>query len=335
MFNYAAYGLAIQANFPISTLSPIKQNSLADLQIHIEEKIALEILSTQFEKTLCGMSQHLEGDSLIHCSWFQGNRGRVEFKINDAGNRISVSLEQATLESAAALLSGRILGLTLRLRGILSLHACVIKVGEGAVAIVGESGAGKSTTAAAMAKRGHAILADDIAALKQQNNRWLVQSGYPRLRLWPNSARELYGTEAGLPKIFNGCNKVFVDLDQCKSIDSAPSEKAVGQFQHQSLPLSAIYVLQQRQPGKAMPAINPVSLPEATMKLMAHRSANNSFTLDAERQSQEFTEIAQLVQTVPVRQVIRSDHLDFLPQLCDAIESDVTQLTESSLCLQH
>jgi len=46
-------------------------------------------------------------------------------------------------------------------RGYLCLHATVVDIAGTAVAIAGESGAGKSTTAAALTQRGHHLIVDD------------------------------------------------------------------------------------------------------------------------------------------------------------------------------
>ena len=54
----------------------------------------------------------------------------------------------------------------LRLRGVPALHASAVAVGGAALAVVGSAGAGKSTTAAARAARGHAVVADDVLALR-------------------------------------------------------------------------------------------------------------------------------------------------------------------------
>ncbi|MGC1308426.1 MAG: hypothetical protein WA885_14470 [Phormidesmis sp.] len=331
MFSYFVYGLALQSNRLIPSLPFAQSTSAADVKIDFKE-IVCQPPPSAFEETAFGVRTRRDGDALAYDLWFQGSKGRVEFEINNLGSHISITLMQATLDAAAALLSGRILGLTLRLRGILCLHACVINIGGSAVAIVGESGAGKSTTGAALAKRGHAILSDDIAALKQQSDHWLVQPGYPRLRLWPNSVCELYQTGVKPKKIFDSCDKVFVDLSEEKDISKSNSCEAVGQFQTTPLPLKAIYILQKRRPGSAAPAIEPVALPSSAMHLMAHRSAG-SITLDSKRQSKEFAAIAQMVQTVPVRQVTRSDRLDYLPQLCDAIENDAARLLAPEECL--
>ncbi|NJM24074.1 MAG: AAA family ATPase [Richelia sp. SM1_7_0] len=74
------------------------------------------------------------------------------------------------------------LGTALRLQGKICLHSSVIAVDNRAIAIIGASCAGKSTTAAALAKRGYPILASDIAVL-YDCGAFKVQPGYPRLRL--------------------------------------------------------------------------------------------------------------------------------------------------------
>lgn len=50
-------------------------------------------------------------------------------------------------------------------RGAEALHAGAVVVGEGAVGILGATGAGKTSLVAALLARGHALLADDIVVL--------------------------------------------------------------------------------------------------------------------------------------------------------------------------
>src|SRR5205807_1718557 len=62
--------------------------------------------------------------------------------------------------------TGMVLAAVLRHRGRLVLHANAALTPRGAIAIAGRSGAGKSTTLAALLARGCAMLADDITALR-------------------------------------------------------------------------------------------------------------------------------------------------------------------------
>ncbi|WP_414623449.1 hypothetical protein [Calothrix sp. CCY 0018] len=103
------------------------------------------------------------------------------------------SLLLCAIREASPLVFGCVIGTALRLQGKLCLHSSVIKVDNCAIAIIGEKGAGKSTTAAALAKQGYPILADDIAVLTDCGDSFLVQPGYPRLRLWKSAVNQLYG----------------------------------------------------------------------------------------------------------------------------------------------
>src|SRR6185436_17962029 len=59
-------------------------------------------------------------------------------------------------------------GAVLQQRGLLPLHASALLLGAGAIALLGPSRAGKSTLAAALARRGHPVLADDVVPVSPE-----------------------------------------------------------------------------------------------------------------------------------------------------------------------
>lgn len=73
-------------------------------------------------------------------------------------------------------------------RGRLTLHASAVAMSGGAVVFLGRSGAGKSTIARALHKRGHDIVADDIVAVQTNEKCPVVFPGFPILRLYPEVA---------------------------------------------------------------------------------------------------------------------------------------------------
>ena len=125
-----------------------------------------------------------------------------------------------------------VIAFALRLRGVTCLHASSIAVGGHAIGLLGQPGAGKSTTAAAFARLGYSILSDDVAVLDYRGDRFLVPPGYPRNNLWPDSVRALFGSEDALPKITATWGKRYLPLDQNGH-----------RFQESPLPLGAIYML--------------------------------------------------------------------------------------------
>jgi len=80
-------------------------------------------------------------------------------------------------------------GALIHQRGELPLHASAVipPHGDSALIIAGDSGAGKSTIAAALAKRGWAVLNDDVSRVCIVNGEAIVYPGFNALKLWQQS----------------------------------------------------------------------------------------------------------------------------------------------------
>lgn len=88
-----------------------------------------------------------------------------------------------------------VLGAVLRQHGLLVLHANVAVADGQALAVSGVSGAGKSTTLAALLSRGCAMLADDVAVLRLKADSTIeVLPGLPQFHLTEEAAAAL-GTD--------------------------------------------------------------------------------------------------------------------------------------------
>jgi hypothetical protein len=99
------------------------------------------------------------------------------------------------------------------LRGRLVLHASAVLTPRGAVAFAGETGQGKSTLAASLARRGFSVVADDCLLLEEERDYSAVVRSYPGLRLWPDAVAELF-EEAPTPSpVAHYSEKVRVPLD--------------------------------------------------------------------------------------------------------------------------
>ncbi|HYW22398.1 MAG TPA: serine/threonine protein kinase [Nodularia sp. (in: cyanobacteria)] len=327
-FRYKVYGLTLQANQPLPGL--IAANSDVPVDVWVDLNGDSQPSSAEIETISSGLNVLSKADGNYLHLWFRGDGQldfeQLDFEIDAKGSHISATWTRSVLEEVTALLLGQVLGCVLRLRGTLCLHACVVKIGQHAVAIVGETGAGKSTTAAALAKEGYSILSDDIAVFKDDEQHWFVQPGYPRIRLWPQTINALYGSESDFTKIFSSCEKRFVEL-------VGNSSETVWKFYSDPLPLAAIYVLGKRQPELVAPMIETISPATAVMTLMTHRSVSH-LKLGMDKQAQEFAGLSRLAMTVPIRRVSRNDSLTALPQLCAAIVNDVANITSLEQCTQ-
>jgi hypothetical protein len=221
--------------------------------------------------------------------------------------------EDLTVEDTATYLLGPILGFVLRLRGTVCLHASAIAVDDRVVVLVGAAGAGKSTTAAAFAQRGYPVLSDDVVPLMPQGDTFMVQSAYPRIRLWDNSVSALYGDATALPRIVPThptWDKRYLDLNE-------PGY----QFQSAPLPLAAIYYLNERGSDPALPQIEPMTNQERLITLVTNTYTN--YLLDKSLRSQEFTILSHLVSQIPMSAITPDLNIAKLPQLLDLILADL------------
>jgi hypothetical protein len=148
-------------------------------------------------------------------------------------------------------LLGTVLGMLCHQRGHFPLHASAVRIGDSAVAFAGRSGAGKSSLAAALLRRGHTLLADDVCALDlSAPEAPLVLPSFPRLKLWDDSLKALDLESDGLPRAATGARKFH--FCQPGLFDGSPAR------------LRAVYLL---QPSTADEEIGTVGGPEAVRML--------------------------------------------------------------------
>ena len=242
---------------------------------------------------------------------------QTQFVVDANGTQIwGIWPDDLTLEDTATYLLGPILGWVLRLRGVTCLHASAVVVDGQVLAFVGDAGAGKSTTAAAFAQAGYGVLSDDVVALVDGGHHFLVQPAYPRIRLWSDSAIALYGKVDMLPRIVptsQTWDKRYLDLNQ----DGY-------QFPCQTLPLTAIYLLNERSNHNDAPYIETISESTGLVSLVGNTYGN--YLLDKDMRQQEFELLGRLIKTVKMRQVTPHRDVARLPQLVETVLADFTAL---------
>lgn len=124
---------------------------------------------------------------------------------------------------------GTCFGILLMQRGILPLHGSAVVIDGKAYAFLGDSGAGKSTTAAALLERGGRLLTDDVVAIAYGPNEELpaVIPGYPQQKLWQESLERLGRNPSEYATIYETKHAVPVLASYCG----------------ESIPLAAIFEL--------------------------------------------------------------------------------------------
>ena len=110
------------------------------------------------------------------------------FRFPDDGGAVAIWPASSEPAYAAHLVLDMALPLALSRSGEIVLHGAAIEVGGRAVAVLGESGAGKSTVASAWAAAGGRFLADDWFVLEGTAPGFGVRPSHPSLRVAPGAA---------------------------------------------------------------------------------------------------------------------------------------------------
>ena len=315
---YQACGLSIASDAPIPGLrrrgwsDPPASDSP---ELTIAMRGAIELDASVGETSLWWVSPEIDGRGKPEMKVEANERGYrltynddVTFLIDRAGGRISAHWRPSRSDAdAASHLAGSVLAFALRLRGSVPLHASAVVVDGRALLFIGDPWAGKSTTIAAFSRLGHSILADDIVRIDVVDSRVLAYPGHPRLNLWADSAKTLFGPSNDASMWTEEYSKQVLDL------------QATGcSFQSAPVPIEAVYLLGERLAvGSDAPSITAVSPSAALVALVRH--AYGGCFLDRTMRAREFDVLCQLVEHVPVRELRFGDDLSALVASCRVI----------------
>jgi hypothetical protein len=313
----SVYGVGLRINVPLSGLSSLDPADRIDVSMEVGELPAAfragspaqpfyETDAVDDDGAPLARVSRIAGGGYFAIDYLDGTRVVVDA----AGERIWADTPSGDLDNAATYLLGPVLGFVLRLRGVTCLHASAVAIGGRAFLFVGPSGCGKSSIAAALALRGHAVLSDDVTPLAESSGEFLAQPAYPRLRLWPESVKSLFGSVDAMPLIAPGWDKRHVDL----------GEEPL-RFQRNALPLGAIYLLRSESADPHLERVNPR---EALMALIA--DAYTTRLIDRGLRAREFDVLGRIVAGVALRRLQRGTDLSRLGHVCDLVVRDAEAL---------
>lgn len=293
---YSVFGLILECNREIKSLERIAQTKRPDVRVCFGRSpyLGLEVNEQSFYVSRYvdphgkpGLQIWRSGTGdYLRLQYYDG----VQFWLDLNGTSIWVLLpNDSPIEDALSYLVGPVLGILLRLRGTICLHASAIVFQDQVIAFAGGEGAGKSTTAVKFAAHGHRVVTDDIVAVTEYQGRFHVLPGYRHLCLWPDTVESLYGIADTLPRLAHNWEK------RCLA-----EGKFQTRFETAALPLKLIYVFADRQ-SEQIPPIEPLAGPAAFLALAASTFA--SAILDKVSRVEEFRAVGRIAGTLPVRRV--------------------------------
>ena len=228
------------------------------------------------------------------------------FRIH-SGRDVIITVEPTIDESLIRLyLLGVVMGALLYQRGKLVLHASSVEFDGYAVAFLANSGWGKSSIAAALLARGHAVLADDVTAVNLGAGRATVFPGIPLLKV---------NVDVSLSLGIDPKSLVFLHSTEIKRGLHVPQRNPMV-----PLALARIYVLAVDSDLK----IKPLPPQEAMLELVRHTYPTR---LLHPGDAIHFQQCAQLLRQVPIFSLSRSESLSAL--------SDLARLVEGAQLGQH
>ncbi len=317
IYPYRAYGLTLSCNTPVSALRQEhtdleKYDIVVSLGPETDWVRQARRLPSRLEHPRPGEVERDDSPFMLTSfgteEFFQLAYGNEAlFFVDGAAERIwGTCLPPLTNEDVATYLLGPVMGFVLRRRGVLALHASAVCIGGQAVALCGESQAGKSTIAAALALRGVPVLCEDITPLVEQDGKFHVEPGYPRVCLWPDAVEKLFGARDALPQLTSSWEKFFLPLDGGNA-----------KFEGQRRVVSAVYLLAPRVAEAGAPRIETMGSPEALLSLVQNTYMN--WLLDRKQRAAEFDALGKLVMQVPTQRIV--PHLDpgCIGALCELI----------------
>jgi hypothetical protein len=254
-----AFGIAIAATFqapglpqgsarlPRTQVERVSHDAIAERwEDEGSERLEEETLSQARREPDRWIDRGASGEYLLHARHF----GTA--LISAAGDRILCAPPAVEAWRWQRFLVGRVLPWAALLRGRELMHASAVRVGDRAVAVLADSGFGKTSIAARLVLHGGGFITDDVMALSDDGDRVLAHPGPAILALRPIERQAIEPRERRrLGRVLGRSGKTYVAVER----ERAP------------VPLGGLYFLEPGSGGgrrRFEPGIDPRRLLAST-----------------------------------------------------------------------
>jgi hypothetical protein len=314
-FRYAACGVSIEADAPIPGARRVEDEGAADVRVFMRDSGAAPHVADAGsswyvspyadEHGIPSLAVRRLDSSYLFC-YGEGAR----FIVDASGSQIDAWWDPPLTDADASdFLLGGVLAFVVRLRGLVPLHASAVVIDGRAVLFAGPAGAGKSSTAAALAILGLPVLSDDVVAVADALDAVIAYPSFPQVSVWADSAQGLFASRS-LPTHSALYAKHRVDLSDCGY-----------RFHETPAPVQAVFILQDRSSNSKSPMVRPLPPRSALMSLVTHSYGN--YLLDASMRAREFGVLGRIAETVPICELAFEAGLEQLVPNCRRLVSEL------------
>ena len=306
-FYYSVYGLAVSSNVALEGLHPPTGQGSPLL---IDAAKAQDFAAPEGPPHHVGGFEahwHLSQERWLSLYGEGSGTPMWSLEAHSGGAQLDIRWSDTSqLHDIPAVVQGAGLAMALHLQGAFILHASVVAVAGRAVLVIGDSGAGKSSTAAALVRGGCPLISDDMAVLNVVGEGIVARRGPLRMRVYEGPARAA-GWTGTLPKLFR--HPIFDDKRYIDLADTLQAETA---------PVTAIFVLEPRDASADRVRVERLS-PRAALGALLRNIYRAPF-LDAARAKLAAEQCAWIAGRVRVVSVHRPDGLAALPEIARAMK---------------
>ncbi len=299
MYFYKAYELIFQSELQIPEFPVTEESERVD--VHIRLGKTPEKLESP------------SGKGVVYeatANQFLMNMHDIARYLVQNGNEIIIEPDENSLESdVRVFFLGSCIGALLHQRGLLVIHAGVINTPKGAVLFTGPSGVGKSTTLGELMRRGYQMMVDDVCGVVLNDEGIpMALPGYPRTRLWADSAKKL--------------EQNIEEMERTRPQLEKYERQLPEQFWAQPARLHRIYLLSTNNKGELsitkIPAIN-------AFRVVLFNTYRQQFLDGLEMRAPHFAMATAVAKHSGIARITRPSHPFMLTELVDMIEQDLEQ----------
>lgn len=201
------------------------------------------------------------------------------------GRSITIEPDPAADEDTLRLfLFGTAVGALLHQRELLPLHGSAVFKDGRTLLVLGASGAGKSSLAAALGRHGWRLQSDDVSVVRLEHGQAWCDPAFPRRKMWPDMLKQLGDDPKAHAPVRPGLEK------RSQIVDAA-------QFHDAPAPVGGIVVL---RPSRALtPTLTPLAGP-ARMACLKHQTFRANLRTPLDVHVPHFAIIARLAEQARV-----------------------------------